>query len=51
MWNTAEKYISLIICGKAFQNSGPESENALKPNCLLVCFSAAIITEVVHDSS
>ena len=33
---------SLTVYGRAFQSLEAELEKARKPNCLLVCFSAAL---------
>ena len=42
MQKTAKGSACLTVCGgRAFHNLGPELENALKINPVLVCFSAA----------
>ena len=40
--NAAKESASLIVCVRAFQNLGAELGKALKPNCLLVCFSTVL---------
>ena len=49
MWNAAKESTSPTVFGRAFQSLGAELENALKPNCFLMCFLAPLHRHGCND--